>query len=265
MVTDHSNRRTIQYCTVGANIYWRYRERTRYRLYHRHGNREPGYAGSVGLPDATFGGQPIAKNRFRRIYGTSRTGSRHPPPAGIQQSDTRGKYQIFQRCGAIHAVGLILLAFLCKRAETVSDWREVLRRTAPIALITTVIVIVTAVASGFVRPEFKLSSFTPTFLATNLLFTCVAEETFFRGFLQDRLAPSLGRIRFGGPIAIFCSGILFGLTHVGGGMNYTLLATLVGIGSAYAYSATQRIEAPIMTHFTLNAVHFIGFTYPHLQ
>ena len=171
------------------------------------------------------------------------------------------QYANFDKASA----GLVLLAFLCKRAHTVSDWQKVLRRTYPIALFTTVIVIIAAVTIGYVKPEFKFSPFTPIFLATNLLFTCVAEEAFFRGFLQDRFAKMFYRVRFGGLTAILCSGVLFGITHVGGGFNYVLLATLVGIGSAYAYSVIQHIEAPIFTHFMLNAVHFIGFTYPHLQ
>jgi membrane protease YdiL (CAAX protease family) len=30
-----------------------------------------------------------------------------------------------------------------------------------------------------------------------------------------------------------------------------------------AYQRTQRIEAAIIVHIALNAVHFIGFTYPY--
>ena len=162
------------------------------------------------------------------------------------------------------AVGLILLAFLCHRARSASDWKEVLSRTAPIAVLTAVSTIAVAIALGYVRPDLKLSSYTPVFLVTNLLFTCVAEEAFFRGFLQDRLAKALNPIRFGEQVAILCSGLLFGIAHAGGGSRYVLFATLAGFGYAYAYSRVRRIEAPIIVHFTLNAVHFIGFTYPQI-
>ena len=37
-----------------------------------------------------------------------------------------------------------------------------------------------------------------------------------------------------------------------------------GLGYALAYQSTQRIEAPVLVHFALNAVHFIAFTYPYL-
>jgi membrane protease YdiL (CAAX protease family) len=162
------------------------------------------------------------------------------------------------------AVGLVLLAFLCSRSRTVADWKKTLHKTYPVAIATTTVVILTAVMSGFIKLEFKVSSYTLTFLATNLLFTCVAEEAFFRGFLQDRFATSLTRFRHGGAIAIVLSSVLFGLVHAGGGTTYVFFATLVGFGSACAYAITKRIEAPILTHFILNAVHFIFFTYPHL-
>ena len=163
------------------------------------------------------------------------------------------------------AVGLILVAILCARAHALADWGAMLRRAVPVAIATSIIVILTALLSGFVKFEFKISSYTLLFLVTNLLFTCVAEEAFFRGFVQDRLAASLRRFHFGGATAIACSAILFGLSHTGGGVRYVIMATLVGLGSAYAYSITRRIEAPIITHFCLNAVHFVWFTYPHLE
>jgi membrane protease YdiL (CAAX protease family) len=163
------------------------------------------------------------------------------------------------------AVGLILLAFLCPRTNTIADLATVLRRTFPVAVITMTVVILTAFLIGYVKPDFKVSSYTPIFLATNLLFTCVAEEAFFRGFLQDRFATLLSPLRLGGALAILCSGILFGLVHLGGGAPYFFLSTLVGLGSGVSYSLAKRIEAPIITHFAVNAVHFVCFTYPYLQ
>ena len=163
------------------------------------------------------------------------------------------------------SAGLIVVAFLCNHAKTPVEWAADMRKAIPIALITTVAVLVTAMAMAYVRPEWKASPFTPIFLVTNLLFTCVAEEAFFRGLLQDRLAALLKSTRFGGWSAVIVSAILFGLTHIGGGLPYVVLASMVGLGSAYAYYRTQRIEAAIVTHFMLNAAHFIGFTYPNLQ
>lgn len=163
------------------------------------------------------------------------------------------------------AVGLILLAFICSRVRSWAELGGVLKKTWPILLVTVAAVMAFAVGVGFVHPDFKLPSVTLQFIAVNLFFTVVAEEAFFRGFLQARLAASLARFRYGPWIAVICSALLFGAAHLAGGPAYALLATIAGLGYAYAYQATQRIEAPILIHIALNTVHFIGYTYPFVS
>jgi membrane protease YdiL (CAAX protease family) len=162
------------------------------------------------------------------------------------------------------AVGLLLLVFLCRRCHTWADWKACFALSYPILIATVSSVLLIAYFVGYVHPDFKLPAYTPTFLATNLLFTCVAEEAFFRGFLQEKMAQSFAGFKFGGAVAIIASALLFGLAHVGGGPTLMLLSTLVGLGSACAYARSRRIEASIVTHFTVNAVHFVFFTYPSL-
>lgn len=162
--------------------------------------------------------------------------------------------------------GLVLMAFYCRPAKT---WAELKGAALPalwIGAVTTAIVIAFACAVGYVRPEFKLPSFTGWHLAKILLWTCVMEEAFFRGVVQGGLAntafiqarPHLRWL----PLAL--ASVLFGLAHAGGGANYVLLAGLAGLGYGYAFQATGRIEAAMFAHFLLNATHFIGFTYPSI-
>lgn len=162
------------------------------------------------------------------------------------------------------AVGLLLLAFLCRRCSTRAEWKEMFAHAWPIALATVSSVLLITCLVGYVRLEIKWTAYTPVFLATNLLFTCVAEEAFFRGVLQERLGQALAHLRHGALIAITVSGVLFGLVHMGGGTTLMLLSTLAGLGNAAAYARTRRIEAAILTHFALNALHFVFFTYPFL-
>ena len=161
--------------------------------------------------------------------------------------------------------GLLLLAFLCRRTRTLAESRQLLRNAAIPILMTTTIVIGMAIALRYVAPDFKLPAYTPVFLITNLLFSCVAEEAFFRGVIQERLATALDVGRIGGGVVILISGLLFGLAHYAGGMTYVAISSVLGCGCAYCYAITRRVEAPILTHFALNAVHFIGFTYPRLS
>src|SRR5262249_14209460 len=103
-------------------------------------------------------------------------------------------------------------------------------------------------------------------LAANLLFTCVAEETYFRSLLQEGLHRLADRRpgRVGHAAAVLVSAIAFGAVHIAGGPRYVLLATLGGLGNAVAYARTRKVEASVFVHFALNAVHMIFFTYPGL-
>lgn len=162
--------------------------------------------------------------------------------------------------------GLLLMAFYCRPAKT---WAELKGAALPalwIGAVTTAIVIALACAVGYVRPEFKLPSFTGWHLAKILLWTCVMEEAFFRGVVQGGLANTAfiqarPRLRW---LPLALASVLFGLAHAGGGANYVLLAGLAGLGYGYAFQATGRIEAAMFAHLLLNATHFIGFTYPSI-
>jgi len=160
------------------------------------------------------------------------------------------------------AVGLILLALLCRRVATLAELRDTLRRTAPVLLLTVAVTLGFALAAGVVGVDVKLPQQALLFIGVNLLFTVVAEEAFFRGFLQARLAAALARFQWGPWLAVAVSALLFGAAHLGGGLRYGILATIAGLGYAVAYQRTQRIEAAILVHIALNAVHFIAFTYP---
>lgn len=160
------------------------------------------------------------------------------------------------------AVGLILLALLCQRVTSWAELAGVLRRTAPVLALTLLATLGFAVAAGVVGIDIKLTRQAITFVTINLAFTVVAEEAFFRGFLQARLAKALARFRWGAWLAVAVSALLFGAAHLGGGLLYGILATIAGLGYAWAYQRTQRIEAAIVVHIALNTVHFIAFTYP---
>ena len=161
-------------------------------------------------------------------------------------------------------VGLLLLAFLCQRAHSGAELLAGLRAAALPGLRTIAVVMACGVLIGYVAVDLKLPEVTPVFLLANLLFTCVAEEAFFRGLLQARLAACLQHRRGGAAIAIVVVGLLFGAAHLAGGWKAGLLASMAGIGYGVAYHRSQKIEAAILLHFTLNAVQFLAFTYPFL-
>jgi membrane protease YdiL (CAAX protease family) len=130
-------------------------------------------------------------------------------------------------------------------------------------LATSVIVIGAVALSGIVEPDLKLPRFALLWVPINLLLTCVCEEAFFRGLLQERLTAALTHFKRWRWVPLPLCSLLFGLAHAGGGPALIAAATVAGVGYGAAYALTRRVEAAIVAHFTLNAVHFFAFTYPY--
>ena len=160
--------------------------------------------------------------------------------------------------------GIVLMGVFCAPIRRTAQWLPMLRRTLPVLLATLVVVLGAGMALGVVRPDVKWTALTPWFLANNLLITCVTEEAFFRGFLLGGMARGMAGWRYGTAVAVAVSTVLFGLVHWPGGPLLVVFATLAGLGNAAAYLRSGRIEGAILTHFALNAVHFVAFTYPAL-
>ena len=160
--------------------------------------------------------------------------------------------------------GIVLMGVFCAPIRARADWLPMLRRTLPVLAATLVVVLGAGVLLGVVRPDVKWLPWTSWFLVNNLLITCVTEEAFFRGFLLGGLARGMEGRRYGVAVAVIVSTLLFGLAHAAGGPMLVAFATLAGFGYAAAYLRSGRIEGAILTHFALNAVHFVAFTYPAL-
>jgi uncharacterized protein len=162
-------------------------------------------------------------------------------------------------------VGLLLTGILGEGLlQSRRDWLEALRRGAPWIIATIALVLGLAFVLGQLALAPKWTSFFWTWAVTNFFFTCLAEEAFFRGFLQRELDRALAGFGGGQPLAVGASATLFGLAHWAGGWSYVLFAALAGLGYALAFRASGRIEMAILAHFGLNAMHFLLLTYPRL-
>jgi len=162
-------------------------------------------------------------------------------------------------------IGLFLLGWCHPHIAHAKDWRAMFASAAPRASLLIVALMLLSLAAGYVRFEPKFPAETWLWLGVNLLFTCVAEEALFRGFVQAQLQRLLKTTPQGQVLALALAAILFGLAHAAGGASYVMLAACAGLGYGWVYQRTQRIEASILTHFILNTVHYFAFTYPALQ
>jgi len=161
--------------------------------------------------------------------------------------------------------GLFLLVALAPRVRSLGELKSLLPTTSWVAGTTVAAVIGTAVAIGYVAFQPKLPPLAFAWFAANLLFTCVAEEVFFRGCIQEQLTRVVGQRPAFRWVPVAVAAALFGVAHAGGGWVYVALAGLAGVGYSTAYALTRRIEPSIITHFAVNAVHFLFFTYPAVR
>lgn len=156
-------------------------------------------------------------------------------------------------------VGILLLGFCHQRIATGKEWLLLFKQTIPWMLGIIFIVSVLSLALHFVQFDAKLPRDFFVWAIANLLIVCLAEEAFFRGFIQHYSARVIGHYA-----AILLAALLFGLRHYPGGIKYMILATIAGIGYGWIYVRTKHIEGSIVTHFGLNVVHILFFTYPAL-
>jgi uncharacterized protein len=139
----------------------------------------------------------------------------------------------------------------------------VFAKALPIWLFTAVLVSIFALAMGYTALAPKWTSLFYLWAPINLFFTCLAEEAFFRGYLQHELTRT-SRAPFMPVLALVVVALLFGLVHYAGGATYVAAGVIAGLGYGWAFLRTQRIEAAIAVHFGVNATHFLLFVYPRL-
>ncbi len=157
----------------------------------------------------------------------------------------------------------VVLYSVCVQPQESTPWKRVIVVTGTAAVLTGVVVGVSATAAGFVAWDLKWPAILAVWVPANLLLTCVAEETFFRGVLQRHLGWWLrGRVSEPALAALLVGAVAFGVAHFAGGTTYVVLATIAGIGYGAAYHLTGRVEAAIVVHFLLNLSHLVLFSYP---
>jgi uncharacterized protein len=110
---------------------------------------------------------------------------------------------------------------------------------------------------------FKMPTFAPERIFNNLFLVAVPEEAFYRGFLQRTLCRYFGNIRFGRGLALGITTVLFTAAHVFWSPDLSILAFVFLAGLLYGgvYLISNRIESAILTHFLLNLIHMVFFTY----
>ena len=158
--------------------------------------------------------------------------------------------------------GLLILGITHRRLCTKKQWLVMLKTTVPYTLLLGSVVLLFVWSVGKVAFDPKLPTSSPIWLINNLLFVCMAEEAFFRGFVQKKLMDVWSKYSWGVWLATGTAAMLFGAAHYAGGVAFVLTTMSAGIGYGWLYYRTGSIEASLLAHFLLNLLHFLFFTYP---
>lgn len=156
---------------------------------------------------------------------------------------------------------LFLAYFLCERKALPISKEQAIRHWLLTPIYVLSILLVGWLAG--LSYDFKVSEMTAVFFATNLLFSVITEEVFFRGLIQRQLYAYLStKTQLSLPLAITVSSLVFGLAHLPGGIYFFLLATIAGVLYGMAYQMTGKLSAAILVHAGVNIGHFVFLEYP---
>jgi membrane protease YdiL (CAAX protease family) len=162
-------------------------------------------------------------------------------------------------------IAFFLLFFAYDPVRNVRQYKNILIKTLPFFLILSLFLSIFGALLGYAvfdpkLPEFK---FILLWIFKMLFFTVLAEEIFFRFFIQNSFITLFGRLKNGEMIGLILAAILFGLFHFSGGISFVLLATVSGFLYGMVYLRTKCLESAILLHFAVNVLHFFFFSYPY--
>ena len=133
-------------------------------------------------------------------------------------------------------------------------------RLSALVLLVFILLFSLAILLSLIKYDPQLPSWWWLFALNNLLLTCIIEEVFFRGFIQQKLTKLINPLT-----GLILTSLLFGIAHFSGGFNYMLVATLAGFLYGLVYLNTGKIWYAILLHFCFNMIHLALFTYPLLK
>jgi membrane protease YdiL (CAAX protease family) len=120
--------------------------------------------------------------------------------------------------------------------------------------------LIVAVAIGGLKVELHHPEWLFQFVLANIFFVSLAEEAFFRGYIQQRLASVMHPL-----LALVIASVLFGALHFVGGALLVIFATLAGLIYGLAWMWSGRLWVAVLFHVGLNLCQLLFFTYPLLQ
>lgn len=158
-------------------------------------------------------------------------------------------------------LGFLLLIFLIKPAVTWNDWKPTLKTIFTLFPMTVGVLLGIAYGCGWIYLDIKNPYFLVPWIFVNLFLVSAVEEAFYRGFIQKNLS------KFVNPwVALFLTSAAFGGIHgiFSNDYRYLFMTSMASLFYGAHYILSGRLEASIISHFLVNLIHLIFFTYPGL-
>lgn len=165
-------------------------------------------------------------------------------------------------------IGLFVLVLGFPLLKDPSEFGKMLKVAIPLIICSVAFMVVVALFSGLVQWDPKFPKIFWFFAIENLLFACIIEEAFWRGFIQNEFFRWLGgKGAFANMGAVFVTAFFFAALHYFwvASIPFLGLVFLAGIIYGSIYQFTRSLEASILCHWVFNITHFLLFTYPILQ
>jgi len=165
-------------------------------------------------------------------------------------------------------IGIFVLVLGFPLLQNLRSFKRMLKVAVPLALCGVAIIMVISTYSGLIKWDPKLPKIFWFFALSNLIFTAIIEEAFWRGFIQKECFRWFGGKGFASAAgAILLTSFIFAALHYFwvASLPFLGLVFLAAIVYGTIYQYTQSIEASILCHWALNLTHFTLFTYPVLQ
>ena len=164
-------------------------------------------------------------------------------------------------------IGIFVLAFGAPLLSSKKQWARVLKTTLPISAIGIAVIMAIGFYFKVIKWDPKIPIIFFIWTINNLIFVCIPEEAFFRGFFQRQLNRFFGEGSLSGLGSVIVAALYFTLMHLKWAASLPLLLPIFLAGLLYGtiYQTTKAIEGSILCHFGLNLTHFLLFSYPALQ
>lgn len=180
----------------------------------------------------------------------------------VEQLHENGKpYQQFVNLGKFFGALIIFTWVMHGRAKADLVKAFTIRNLA-IAISSALTVLLVAAWILELDTITKFSQITIVFLAINLVITCFSEESFYRLVVQRPSEKAFTNKRFGRVFGALIASTFFTLTHFSNQPQVLAVMAIAGTLYATTYALTRSVSAAIVTHFSVNAVHFVFLTYP---